>query len=164
MDLRNHIFELRPTTLATGHLDEALTQLTREFAVRTGIATATEMDADIALRLSDKAHDVVQIVKEALSNVGRHARPQSCKVTLNGRGEMALLSIEDDGVGFDPARQDRRGLGLRNVRDRVNQLGGQIRVDSAPNAGTAVRIAIPLSQQRESPDGGGARVARGSAW
>jgi PAS domain S-box-containing protein len=164
MDLRNHIFELRPTTLAAGHLDEALTQLVREFALRTGIATAAEMDPDTARRLSDKAHDVVQIVKEALSNVGRHARPRSCKVTLRGRGDEASISIEDDGAGFEPALAGQGGQGLRNVSDRVSQLGGQLRVDSAPNAGTAVRIDIPLKGQDETSREGTVWVTPGSGW
>jgi PAS domain S-box-containing protein len=154
MDLRNHIFELRPTTLAAGHLDEALTQLVRDFALRTGIATTAEMDPEVARQLSEQAHDIVQMVKEALSNAGRHARPRSCKVTLRGVGSVASLVIEDDGAGFDPGQVVPAGHGLRNLQDRVSQLGGQFGLEAAPNAGTSVRIDIPL----KSPSQGAGRA------
>jgi PAS domain S-box-containing protein len=151
MDLRNHIFELRPTTLAAGHLDEALTQLVRDFALRTGIATTAEMDPVAARRLGDQAHDIVQIIKEALSNVGRHARARNCKVTLRARPGLASLTVEDDGAGFDTSQEAKYGQGLRNLRDRVHQLGAQLRLESAPHVGTAVKIDVPLKSFGQTP-------------
>jgi PAS domain S-box-containing protein len=148
LDLRNHIFELRPTALAGRNLDEALVQLVRDFELGTGISTTAEIDPRVAAQLAAHDSDLIQIVKEALSNVGRHAQPRSCKVSLRGWQGMALLVIEDDGVGFDPRQAALSGHGLRNLEERVHQLGGQFRVESARRAGTSVRIAIPLPPER----------------
>ena len=73
-DLRNYIFGLRPGVLADRQLDQALQQLGQEFADRTGIVTVVEVNEQVASELASRAADIVQIVREALSNVGRHAR------------------------------------------------------------------------------------------
>ena len=72
-DLRNYIFGLRPGILADRQLDQALKEMATDFAARSGVVTVVDVDADAASRLTSRAADVVQIVREALSNVGRHA-------------------------------------------------------------------------------------------
>ena len=74
-----------------------------EFAQRTGITPAVEIDADVAARLAGAtATDVVQIAREALSNVARHARANACRLTLRRENENAILEVSDDGRGVDP--------------------------------------------------------------
>ena len=81
-DLRNYIFGLRPGILADRQLDQALKGLVTDFGARSGVVTVVEIDADCAARLSSRAADVVQIVREALSNVGRHGSATTCRVSL----------------------------------------------------------------------------------
>lgn len=143
-DLRNHVYGLRPSVLSGRRLDEALRQLASEFEQQSGTSTVADLDAEAAERLREHAGEVVQIVREALSNVGRHANARNCRVSLGVGDGAAWLLVEDDGVGFDPGRTHRRGHGLRNFAERVDRLGGQLEIESRPNAGTALRITIPL--------------------
>lgn len=147
-DLRNHIYGLRPSVLAGRRLDAALRQLARDFEWQSGTATVAEIESAAAERLQQQADDVVQIVREALSNVGRHARARSCRVHLGLHQGEARLLVQDDGVGFDPRRVEVGGHGLRNFAARAARLGGRLEIDSSPNAGTALRIAIPLRLSR----------------
>ncbi len=142
-DLRNYIYDLRPALLDKRELDEALERLARDFEDRTGVVTVVDVDPRTAAELHDHAAEVVQLAREALSNVGRHAQARTCRLTLRRGEEGALLEVDDDGRGFDPASLDGSGQGLRNMRERAAALGGALEVSSAPGSGTAVRVTIP---------------------
>lgn len=143
-DLRNYIFGLRPGILADRQLDQALHALAEEFQERSGVLTVVDVDPEVAAELGSRASDVLQMAREALSNVGRHAEAATCRVSLHRRDGCAVLEIDDDGKGFDPAVGRPGGQGLGNLRDRARSLGGEARIESAPGDGTTVRVTIPL--------------------
>ena len=141
-DLRNYIFGLRPGILADRQLDQALTELAGEFGSRTGVVTVVEIDAEVAAELSSRAADVVQLVREALSNVGRHGEATTCRVSLRREAEGVVLEVDDDGRGFD-VDLTSWGMGLRNLRARVESLGGAFEIGSVLGEGTTVRVTLP---------------------
>jgi signal transduction histidine kinase len=144
-DLRNYIFGLRPGILADRQLDQALRQLAEDFQERSGVVSVVELDPDIAAELSSRAGDIVQMTRECLSNVGRHAAATTCRVSLRRDGaRTAVLEVDDDGRGFDPAAARPGGQGLGNLRQRAESFGGSIAIDSTSDEGTTVRIEIPL--------------------
>jgi two-component system, NarL family, sensor histidine kinase DevS len=141
-DLRNYIFGLRPGILADRQLDQALKEMTSEFGSRTGVVTVVDVDTQAASALASRAADVVQLAREALSNVGRHGAATTCRVSLQ-RGERGLfLEIDDDGRGFD-VEMTTWGMGLNNLRERVESLGGVLQVESTLGEGTIVRATFP---------------------
>jgi signal transduction histidine kinase len=142
-DLRNYIFGLRPGVLADRQLDKALGELADGFAERSDVVTVVDVEPAAASELAGRAPDVVQLVREALSNVARHARAQTCRISLRREGEGAVLEVDDDGVGFDPETAPP-GMGLANLRGRVEALGGALELESAAGQGTTVRVRIPL--------------------
>jgi signal transduction histidine kinase len=142
-DLRNYIFGLRPGILADRQLDKALRALVEEFQSRSGIVTIVELDESVASELSRMAGDVVQLTREVLSNVGRHSGAATCRVSLLQRDGFAVLEVDDDGKGFDPASV-RRGDGLTNLEQRTAALGGRLSIESVAAQGTTVRIELPL--------------------
>jgi signal transduction histidine kinase len=142
-DLRNYIFGLRPGILADRQLEQALQDLAREFQEKSGVTTVTDIDAGVAAELAPRAADLVQVTREALSNVGRHAQATTCRVSLHRDGELAVLEIDDDGQGFD-ASIPQTGHGLRNLKDRGTAIGGRVTIESKAGEGTTVRIAIPI--------------------
>jgi signal transduction histidine kinase len=142
-DLRNYIFGLRPGILADRQLDQALQRLCEEFQARTGVVTIAEIDPQVAAELASQAGEVVQLAREALSNVSRHAEAATCRVSLYRDEQGAVLEVDDDGLGFDPARATGAGQGLRNLRERARTLGGQAEIDSAAGSGTTVRVTVP---------------------
>ena len=142
-DLRNYIFGLRPGILADRQLDQALRELGSEFEERSGVVTVVDVDPTVAAELASVASDVVQLAREALSNVGRHAEATTCRVSLRRTSAAAVLEIDDDGRGFDPDAAGV-GMGLTNLRARVASLGGTFELKGSAGDGTTVRATLPL--------------------
>ena len=143
-DLRNYIFGLRPGLLADRQLDQALRQLTEDFQARTGVVAVTDIDATVAAELGSRAADVLQLVREGLSNVGRHAQAATCRLSLSRRNDLAILEIDDDGRGFDPSGARGGGQGLRNLEERAAALRGKLDVRSVTGEGTTLRVMLPI--------------------
>jgi signal transduction histidine kinase len=141
-DLRNYIFGLRPGILADRQLDQALKELTTEFGARSGVLTVVDVDGEAASALASRAGEVVQLAREALSNVSRHSKATTCRVSLRRGAEGIVLEIDDDGRGFDVGATTR-GMGLRNLRERAESLGGKLEIESTPGDGTTVRATFP---------------------
>lgn len=142
-DLRNYIFGLRPAILADRKLSQALTDLSTDTAEKSGIVVAVDVDPAVASELSPRAGDVVQLARESLSNVARHSHAATCRVSLYREDGQAVLVVEDDGVGFDPATGGR-GQGLPNLRSRAERLSGTMAVGPSEEGGTRVEFRIPL--------------------
>jgi signal transduction histidine kinase len=150
-DLRNYIFGLEPGVLAQRPLDQALEELVEEFQDRSGVVAIAEIDPGAAAALTQDAAEVVQLVREALSNVSRHAEAATCRVSLHRDpdADVVRLEIDDDGRGFDPAAAKGTGRGLGNLRARTARLGGRTEIEGVPGEGTTVRIAIPVHGQAQ---------------
>jgi signal transduction histidine kinase len=142
-DLRNYIFGLRPGILADRQLDQALRVLGEEVEERSRIAVGVDVDPQAASAMSRHSHEIVQVTREALSNVVRHAGASHAWVTLVPNGSAAVLTIEDDGVGFN-ARGRPAGNGLRNMRERAVALGGGFNISSRKGKGTRLRVTVPI--------------------
>ncbi|MFJ9582352.1 sensor histidine kinase [Streptomyces acidicola] len=92
------------------------------------------------------AEALVDATREALANVLRHAGTERAVVRAELSGNAVLVSVLDNGTGFDPSAVPGGGLGLRSsVRDRVTGVGGRVQVESAPGTGTYVEMRVPLS-------------------
>ena len=99
---------------------------------------------------SDVRHNCFLVVKEALHNIVKHARATEVWLRARVAAEGLHLEIEDNGVGFQPAGQREGADGLRNMVQRMTEVGGQCEIDSRPGAGTRVRLFVPW--QRRAPD------------
>ena len=141
-DLRNYIFGLRPGLAADRHLGRALQELAEQLEQQHGVACAVDVDQAVAARLAGRAADIVQVAREALSNVGRHAGAATCRLSLRQEPGAAVLEVEDDGRGFVPG-EGGGGWGLRNLGERAAAMGGSLEIVSVPGEGTAVRLRIP---------------------
>ena len=107
-----------------------------------------EADGVSGLVTPEEEHELVQIAREALSNVARHSGASQATMSLRREGHHIVLRVEDDGRGFDP--KHRRGpghFGLANLRDRAAAVGGTTRIESAPGKGTRIIVRLPI------PDG-----------
>ncbi|HXM58032.1 MAG TPA: PAS domain S-box protein [Candidatus Dormibacteraeota bacterium] len=142
-DLRNYIFGLRPGAVADRQVSQALQALAEQLESHR-VSCAVDVDPAVASRLAGHAADVVQVAREALSNVGRHAAATTCRLTLRLDGREAVLQIEDDGRGFVPDERRDIGWGLRNLAERAQRLGGSLEISSVPGEGTSVSLRVPL--------------------
>ena len=142
-DLRNYIFGLRPGILADRQLDQALRVLAEEMQTRSHVEVDVDLDAGLAAALSGRSTDIVQLTREALSNVARHAQASRARLSLLRYGPDAVLEIDDDGIGFDPAAT-YPGTGLRNMRERAASLQGELDLSGRDGKGTMLRVTFPI--------------------
>jgi signal transduction histidine kinase len=94
---------------------------------------------------------VLRIVQEALSNVRRHAKASSVDVTFDMSDGTLLLTVEDNGDGFDPSslgRGEWPRFGLQAMRERAESVGGTLSIESASGQGTVVRARFPGAASR----------------
>jgi signal transduction histidine kinase len=141
-DLRSYIFGLRPSVLTAGNLTNTLEQLAHETEERTGVTVVVDVDATLESSLAASAAHIVHIVREALSNVGRHAEATTCRVSVRRDGSSAIIEVDDDGRGFD-RDATTSGLGMGNLAERAEAIGGMMTVDSLIGRGTTVRVTVP---------------------
>jgi signal transduction histidine kinase len=148
-DIRNFIYGLRPESVDGSHVVAGLAALAAE--VGHGGLTDVDVDLDPSADpgLGDEAGaELLQLVREALSNAARHARAQRVRIVLHADEGASVVTIADDGVGFDPDGHRKAGHhGLANMRARAELLGGHLLVDSRPGAGTRVRLTIPRAPE-----------------
>ena len=141
--IRNMTLLLRPSMLDDFGLVPALEWQARELSKRTGIRVQVAA-ADSAGELPDALKTCIyRVVQEALHNCARHAQARSVRVVVRQEDSRIVLSVEDDGRGFDARRV--RGLGLVGMEERVRHLGGAFHVRSTPGNGTKVNVELPLA-------------------
>ncbi|MBB3224108.1 cache domain-containing protein [Pseudoduganella umbonata] len=143
-EVRRISHNLRPAVLDDIGLAPALAHLAEEFQHNSGMPVQFAAEGSTE-RLPETANTVLfRIAQEALTNIERHAHAGRIAVALTGSTHGVTLSVGDDGVGFDPAdiaRHPQRGIGLRNMMERMEAIGGRLELDSSPS-GTTVRAHI----------------------
>jgi signal transduction histidine kinase len=105
-----------------------------DFKVRTNLEEHSRLDFDIESLL-------FYAIREALANVGQHANAHKAEVNLYRTRDHVVAIVEDDGVGFSPGKAF--GLGLRGIQDRVELVGGRMRISSSPGHGTRITVEVP---------------------
>jgi signal transduction histidine kinase len=143
-ELRSVVFELRPASLEAEGLAQVLRKHVDVLRRVTGRAIELRVAAPPPLR-AEVAGQVFRIAQEALQNALRHADAARIEVRLEEGGGRLLLTVADDGRGFDPdapVLRSRR-LGLTSMEERAIELGGRLGVVSRPGEGTTVRLEVP---------------------
>jgi signal transduction histidine kinase len=141
---RQIIEELSPSALHNLGLRTALEILASEFRQRSAVDVTLEVE-DLPLPESPRIA-VFRMVQECLNNVRQHAAARTVNVVVRRAAEQLLVQVRDSGRGFDPTHSDATRHGLRNLRHRIEALGGRLFVISAPGRGTEVEARLPLPE------------------
>jgi signal transduction histidine kinase len=141
-EIRNMALLLRPSMLDDFGLLPALEWQAREIAKRTGLRVQVSSELPVELPEEHKTC-VYRVVQEALNNCARHAQASAVQVCTGYQAGQILVTVQDDGSGFDPERV--RGLGLLGMEERVRHLGGTFHIDSHAGRGTLLRATLPLA-------------------
>ena len=151
-------WELRPAGALEHHgLTMALENLVSAWSERFGIAADFEGPKAETLRLPlDVAMNLYGLVQEALHNIVKHAGARHVGVLVQAHDQQAVVIVEDDGRGFDPAQvsapSENHGLGLVSMRERASLCGGTLDIDTAPGRGTTIFVRVPLAVEAATPD------------
>ena len=147
------LHQLRPQALSsTAGLIGALREQCEALGYRTGAQVSLEIGPEIPddRMPAGGVEALFRMVQETLANVARHARARTIWLRIGREEDAVLLRIADDGQGFEPGAVTA-GMGLRNLRERAEALGGTVSIISASGAGTRIAIQVPLSPSRPTP-------------
>lgn len=147
---------LHPSVLEQLGLAAALRDTSAEFANRTGIRVKLDGVVLTARLSADAELALYRILQQALRNIEKHARANLVTVQLTKRADTILLTIQDDGMGFDPSnppvgQKGKRGLGLLGMRERAVSAGGTLKIKSVRHAGTEIEVRIPVPRRVKAP-------------
>ena len=146
--IRSLTFELSSPLLSELGLEAALEQLGEQLAAKHGIQIEVHPTPQ-SIPLSDEMRILLfRIGRELLLNVVAHAQAQQIHIAVVQDGVHVTLSVQDDGSGFDPAAVEplvraNGGFGLFSIREQMQHIGGRLEINSAPGAGTHVRVVVP---------------------
>lgn len=142
--LRGLAQNLHPAAVDDHPLDQVLRRMTEELeafappSVTLQVRGTLPTDLPVPVR-----RHLYRIAQQAAANARAYARATAITITLQVDAEWLLLTVTDDGVGFDPGQATGGGLGLRSMGERMAAIGGTLGVESAPGEGTTIRAAWP---------------------
>lgn len=140
-EMRALLLELRPVLLENQTLPDGIAALAEMYAVRLGITVQLHIEPLLLPPNLEQA--LLRIAQEGIANAVRHANATMITLALRHEGARIVFMISDDGIGFDPAEHHTSGLGLRLMRERVEELGGTLVISSAPGQGTRLLVQLP---------------------
>lgn len=150
IDVREAILGLRESVSPSRNLVSTLSEYVSKFGRQAGITARFEPSGSDS-KLSPSAEvQLVRVIQEALTNVRKHSGARSVLVRMECQLDRVHFTIEDDGCGFDVERLHAGGgrqIGIQTMRERVERVGGNIRIESVPGAGTRVRIELPAGEE-----------------
>jgi signal transduction histidine kinase len=142
------VWAINPRNDTLRYMVDYISQFAVEFLQAADITCLMDLPNSIPDRTvsPEVRHNLLLVVKEALNNVARHAHASEVRVHVTATENLVAIKIEDDGRGFDRPPENTLCDGLRNMRQRMEEIGGQFELDSRPNAGTRVafRYAWPV--------------------
>ncbi|MGL6261850.1 cache domain-containing protein [Vibrio sp. WXL210] len=148
-EVRHISHQLRPSALDDIGLEAALSTLLEDFQSHSGIEVQVSLDTQAARLSSEIVTTLYRVVQESLNNVEKHSGASRVTVMLSKIGPRLQLMVRDDGVGFNTSiGLSRGGIGLRNMRERVEFIGGEFELHSEVGLGTEVTVLIGIEEAR----------------
>ncbi|HEU4572987.1 MAG TPA: histidine kinase [Candidatus Limnocylindrales bacterium] len=148
--VRTFISQLRPPVLDELGLDGAIGDSIGRFSAQTGLKISADLTAPADRLTGTQQTVVLRVLQEALQNVRKHGAASAVTVASAIDGDEWVLTVRDDGRGFDVgavAARGRRNFGLQFMRERAELIGARFEVHSRPDGGTLVRLAIPVGAE-----------------
>lgn len=160
VETRRLVAALRPEILEGSSLPEALGRLAARWSEASGVPVEVTVTGDQTTLPQEFQVALLRVAQEALSNARKHARANRVTITLSYLEDLAVLDVQDDGVGFDPLPTSsdgpNGGFGLRAMRERVEGLGGRLLVESTLGEGTTLAVQLPLGTVHNPTEAQGA--------
>jgi signal transduction histidine kinase len=139
------VWAVNPRNDTLAHLVDYTGQFAADYLRAAGVRCLLDLPEHAPPREISSAvrHNIFLVVKEALQNIVKHARATEVWLRINATGQGLRIVIEDNGGGFERAPEDALADGLRNMQQRMNELGGECRIQSRVGAGTEIIVELP---------------------
>lgn len=150
LEMRALLLHLRPVALRNKSLAEGLEDLILELQEKVYFHIEYQIE-EIALSKAEEDH-LFRIAQEAISNTLRHAKATEVELLFIERDQLAILRIQDNGLGFDIDGDKTSSYGLRNIAERAVEIGCTYKIVSVPNEGTIVEVKVPITKEEQQND------------
>ncbi|MBO9128329.1 sensor histidine kinase [Bacillus sp. 165] len=141
-EMRALLLHLRPVQLEGKKLNQGIEELLKELERKQKMKMEWHLES-VDLERGVEDH-LFRIVQEALSNTLRHSKAKRMELRLRNINQYAILKIIDDGIGFNIHQRKTGSYGLQSMQERVNEVGGALKIISLPNKGTQIEVKVPI--------------------
>jgi signal transduction histidine kinase/ligand-binding sensor domain-containing protein len=144
------VWAVNPRNDTLAHLIDYSAQFANDYLYSAGVRCLLDVPEQVREReavSSNVRHNIFLVIKEALQNIVRHAHASEVWLRISTAGPGLRISIEDNGSGFEGATENALADGLRNMRQRMNEVGGECRIQSCVGVGTKIIIEVPWSHK-----------------
>jgi signal transduction histidine kinase len=149
VELREAIDQLRDISGYNDSLAEWMWKYAKDFQMSYEIQVKTNFKHFAAIKLTDEQRvQITRVIQEVFNNIRKHSHAKNVELNWSQRENEIMLSIKDDGIGFDPSMDYKRkyhGNGLVILKDRINSIQGNLNIHSSQNNGTKIEIQIPIA-------------------
>ncbi|HWB97898.1 MAG TPA: ATP-binding protein [Bryobacteraceae bacterium] len=150
-EARRVIWQMRESRLDSETLVDLVSAALRQLTDGTGIRGEVQVSGRVLKLPEDLERNVLRIAQEAGSNARNHGHPSNIHIRMDYRPDALVLTVDDDGAGFDPKAADgvvSGHFGLTVMRERAEQFGGALHLASQPGGGTVVEAKVPIRAAR----------------
>jgi ligand-binding sensor domain-containing protein/signal transduction histidine kinase len=149
-EARRYVWDLRSQSLEERDLPTALAEMTRRLTAESGVQTQFQVGGTFRPLPPQVENNLLRIGQEAVNNAVRHAQARTITVNLDFDVRGVRLSVKDDGRGFDRQSQANGSnghFGLVSMRERAEEMGGSVQINSSPGEGSEVAVSIPVKEE-----------------
>lgn len=145
-DMRNICFNIMPKSLEFFGLVKAVEELCSKNELLSRIKISIKEARNFPRISLQKEFALFRIIQEFINNSLKHSKASALRIEFQCSKKMVMITLRDNGVGFNPASQRNAGMGLNNVRSRIKPYNGEVEIISQPGKGTQYEISIPVEK------------------
>jgi signal transduction histidine kinase len=148
-EIRRIVWDMQPEQIEKASLIEAVEELAARWSAENSARVRMNVTGTPRSLPSSAETALLRISQEAMHNINKHAQAKNVNITFSFMEDMFVMDIADDGLGFDPSNPST-GFGLKTMRDRAEESGGTLTIESEQGTGTAIAVSIPISEENDA--------------
>jgi signal transduction histidine kinase len=142
-EIRRIVWDMQPEQIEKASLIEAVEELAARWSAENSVQVKMNVTGTPRSLTSSVETALLRISQEAMHNINKHAQAKNVNITFSYMEDLFVMDIADDGQGFEPSRI-KNGFGMTTMRDRAEELGGTLTIESEQGLGTAIAVFIPI--------------------
>jgi signal transduction histidine kinase len=139
---------MQPEQIEKASLVEAVEELAARWSAENSVQVKMNVTGTLRSLTSSAETALLRISQEAMHNINKHAQAKNVNITFSFMEDIFVMDIADDGLGFEPSTI-KHGFGMKTMRDRAEELGGTLTIESEQGMGTAIAVSIPISEEND---------------
>lgn len=147
-EIRRIVSDMQPELFEKASLIEAVEELAARWSAENGVQVKMKVTGTPRSLTPSAETALLRISQEAMHNINKHAQAKNVKITFSYMEDLFVMDIADDGQGFEPSKI-KNGFGMKTMRDRAEELGGTLTIESEQGIGTAIAVSIPISGEND---------------